>query len=123
MNRLPPTDQKTRWTGNRPSDDAASMDIFASHEFRLRRIDPACNMARFYLVSVGRSLFGDFAIVREWGRIGSIGRVRIDLFDDEDGALTAFEAIERRKRKRGYQDAAGTKGRPGQSANPGGGQA
>jgi predicted DNA-binding WGR domain protein len=91
------------------------MDIFASHECQLRRIDPARNMARFYLVSVGRSLFGDFSIIREWGRIGSVGRVRIDLFEDEHAALTAFAAIERRKRKRGYRDAAGTKGRPGQS--------
>ncbi len=85
------------------------MDVFASHECQLRRID-ACNMARFYLVSVGRSLFADFSIVREWGRIGSIGRVRVDLFEDEHGALTAFEAIARRKKQRGYRDAAGTKG-------------
>jgi len=99
------------------------MDIFASHACRLRRIEPSRNMARFYLVSVGRSLFGDFAIVREWGRIGSIGRVRIDLFEDEHRALIAFEAIERRKRKRGYRDAAATTGRPARSATPGDGQA
>jgi predicted DNA-binding WGR domain protein len=93
------------------------MDAFASRECQLRRIDPVRNMARFYLVSVDRSLFGDFAIVREWGRIGSIGRVRIDLFDDEDGALTAFAAIERRKRKRGYRDAAAPTGRPARSGD------
>jgi predicted DNA-binding WGR domain protein len=75
-------------------------------ECQLRRIDPARNMARFYLVSVGRSLFGDFSVVREWGRIGTIGRVRVDLFKNERTALGALEAIERVKRKRGYQDAA-----------------
>jgi predicted DNA-binding WGR domain protein len=75
----------------------------AQHEAQLRRIDPARNMARFYRVSVGRSLFGDFSVVREWGRIGTIGRVRVDLFENEHGALSAFEAIERSKRKRGYQ--------------------
>jgi predicted DNA-binding WGR domain protein len=67
-------------------------------------MDPARNMARFYLVSVGRSLFGDFSVVREWGRIGTIGRMRVDLFENEHVALGALEAIERSKRKRGYQD-------------------
>jgi predicted DNA-binding WGR domain protein len=44
--------------------------------------------------------------VREWGRIGTVGRVRVDLFEKEHAALGALEAIERAKRKRGYQDAA-----------------
>lgn len=61
-------------------------------------------MARFYLLSVRPSLFGDFSVVREWGRIGTIGRMRIDLFEDEHAARGAFEAIERGKRKHGYQD-------------------
>jgi predicted DNA-binding WGR domain protein len=82
------------------------MKPIAQHECQLRRIDPAQDMARFYLVSVGRSLFGDFSVVREWGRIGTIGRVRVDLFENEHRALGAFEAIERNKRKRGYQDLA-----------------
>ncbi|MEP9389986.1 WGR domain-containing protein [Mesorhizobium sp. KR9-304] len=76
----------------------------ARHECQLRRIDPARNMARFYLVSVGRSLFGDFSVMREWGRIGTIGRMRIDLFEDEHAARGAVEAIGGGKRKRGYQD-------------------
>lgn len=80
------------------------MQPTAHHEHLLRHIDPARNMARFYLVSVGRSLFGDFSVVREWGRIGTIGRVRVDLFETEQAALDAFDAIKRIKRKRGYCD-------------------
>lgn len=80
------------------------MKAIAQRECQLRRIDPARNMARFYRVSVGRSLFGDVSVVREWGRIGTIGRMRVDLFENEHRALGAFEAIERNKRKRGYQD-------------------
>ena len=76
----------------------------AQHECQLRRVDPARNMARFYRVSVGRSLFGDFSVVREWGRLGTIGRVRVDLFENEHMALGVFEAIERGKKKRGYHD-------------------
>jgi predicted DNA-binding WGR domain protein len=73
----------------------------------LHRIDPARNMARFYKLSVGRSLFGDIAVVREWGRIGTIGRVRIDLFADENEALVALDAIERAKTRRGYREMGG----------------
>ena len=80
------------------------MQPIAQHECQLRRIDPARNMARFYRVSIGPSLFGDFSVVREWGRIGKIGRVRVDLFENEHAAFGALEAIERAKRKRGYRD-------------------
>lgn len=64
-------------------------------------------MERFYILSVGGSLFGDVAIVREWGRIGTIGRMRIDLFANENEALVALEAIERAKIRRGYQEIGG----------------
>ena len=80
------------------------MKPFGQHECQLRRIDPARNMARFYRVSVGRNLFGDFSVVPEWGRLGTIGRVRVDLFENEHMALGAFEAVERVKKKRGYYD-------------------
>ena len=35
----------------------------------LRNIDPANNRWRFYSVAIGRTLFGDLSITREWGRI------------------------------------------------------
>ena len=38
----------------------------------LRRIDPDRNMARFYTMSVQPTLFGEWALLREWGRIGSV---------------------------------------------------
>jgi len=41
----------------------------------LRRIDPNRNMARFYTMSVQPTLFGEWALLREWGRIGSAGRL------------------------------------------------
>ena len=37
-------------------------------------------MARYYVLSVQPTLFGDTALVREWGRIGTIGRRRFDLY-------------------------------------------
>jgi predicted DNA-binding WGR domain protein len=70
----------------------------------LRRIDPSRNMARFYALSIEPSLFGAAALVREWGRIGSRGRRRIELFGRREEAEAALNRIESRKRRRGYVD-------------------
>ncbi|WP_026031296.1 WGR domain-containing protein, partial [Sinorhizobium meliloti] len=52
------------------------------HWFRLyaQRIDTTKNMARFYAMSIEPDLFGGSALVRRWGRIGTRGQERIDLF-------------------------------------------
>jgi len=73
----------------------------------LHRIDSARNMARFYRMSSTPSLFGDICLVREWGRIGRPGRVRIDLYETGEEAIAAREALSRVKRQRGYRDASG----------------
>lgn len=69
----------------------------------LRRVDPARNMARYYGVAVEPTLFGWSAVVRDWGRIGSSARRRLDLYDDEDQALTAADRLLRSKLRRGYR--------------------
>jgi hypothetical protein len=33
----------------------------------LDRCDPTCNMARYYVLSIEPSLFGDATLIREWG--------------------------------------------------------
>ncbi len=70
-------------------------------QVNIRRIDKAANMARFYAMSIEVSLFG-VALVRRWGRIGTLGRERIHLFADEKDALALFLRILRRKRAKGY---------------------
>ena len=60
-------------------------------------------MARFYVLAIEPTLFGDAALVREWGRIGSLRRRRLDIHAD---AATAGEALEvwlERKARRGYR--------------------
>jgi predicted DNA-binding WGR domain protein len=73
----------------------------------LHRIDPARNMARYYNLAITPSLFGDAAVVREWGRIGKPGRMRIDLYEKAEEAAAAHAAIERAKTRRGYRDVVG----------------
>jgi predicted DNA-binding WGR domain protein len=68
----------------------------------LERRDPARNMARFYVLTIEPTLFGDTALVREWGRLGQRGRRRLDLFAGRVQAAEALEAWLVRKARRGY---------------------
>ena len=68
----------------------------------LERRDPSRNMARYYVLSIEPTLFGDTALSREWGRIGFMGRRRLDLHADVLGAREALEVWLKRKARRGY---------------------
>ncbi|PYE25745.1 putative DNA-binding WGR domain protein [Rhizobium sp. PP-CC-3A-592] len=68
----------------------------------IERTQPAKNMARFYALSIEPSLFGKTSLVRRWGRIGTTGREKIHLFEDEAAAVTLFLQVARQKRQRGY---------------------
>ena len=68
----------------------------------LVRRDPARGMARFYALRAVPDLLGNGTQVREWGRVGSPGRVRVDAFAAEDAAMVELERLA--WRKRGYAD-------------------
>jgi predicted DNA-binding WGR domain protein len=70
--------------------------------FYLERHEPERNMARFYRITVVPTLFGDWAVIREWGRIGSPGTVREAWFDSEEEARAEGLKLLEKKRKRGY---------------------
>ncbi|WP_234886592.1 WGR domain-containing protein [Sinorhizobium saheli] len=59
-------------------------------------------MARFYSMSIQPTLFGECAVVREWGRIGRAGQVRTASYPSLPEAEQALAKIERQKTKRGY---------------------
>jgi predicted DNA-binding WGR domain protein len=68
----------------------------------LERVDAARNMARYYVLSIEPTLFGDSAVVREWGRLGTAGRRRVDLYGSAEDAQMALDAWLARKTQRGY---------------------
>jgi predicted DNA-binding WGR domain protein len=57
----------------------------------LFRTDLARNMRRFYCLDVQRDLFGAWCLMREWGRIGSAGRVCSVPYTTEPEARQALE--------------------------------
>ena len=69
----------------------------------LTRVDPACNMRRFYSLALATSLFGECGVVRHWGRIGSSGQSRTEWYEARDRAATELERMTARKRRRGYR--------------------
>lgn len=68
----------------------------------LYRINTARNMYRFCTFSVEPNLFGGGSFIQTWGRIGTLGRVKIKLFDDESTAQEECDRWKTVKQKRGY---------------------
>jgi predicted DNA-binding WGR domain protein len=68
----------------------------------LVRREPARNMARFYRLDVQPTLFGAWTLWREWGRIGSPGRVRAEPYPTAGAAQLALAKVLKAKARRGY---------------------
>jgi len=68
----------------------------------MERSEYTRNLARFYQVDIQPTLFGDWAVVCRWGRIGTYGRMRQDWFTSLPEAQTAQARRVARKRRRGY---------------------
>jgi predicted DNA-binding WGR domain protein len=81
-------------------------DELAAHKLQmlvLERRNSSCNMARFYVLAIEPTLFGDIALVREWGRLDSTGRRRLDLHADPETAAEALDIWLARRGRRGYR--------------------
>lgn len=70
----------------------------------LTRCDPDLNMARFYVIALEPTLFGEVSLVRSWGRIGSRGQMMMETFAEVRDANAAAVRISRVKRRRGYTE-------------------
>ena len=70
----------------------------------LARIRADRNEFRYYRMEVWPDLFGGALLMRNWGRIGTQGRRRLDSHPDPGAALNALASIVRSKRRRGYRD-------------------
>ena len=69
----------------------------------LYRIDPPKRMHRFYRLDVQRDLFGQWCLMKEWGRIGSGGQIRSVPFSSPHDAEVALDRQRRAKERRGYR--------------------
>ncbi|CAN7763970.1 WGR domain-containing protein [Ensifer sp. NM-2] len=67
-----------------------------------QRIDPSRNMARYYMLSIQPTLFGEVSLIRAWGRISTRGQEMSHQFASETDALVLLRKIVRRKSAKGY---------------------
>ena len=68
----------------------------------LTRTDPTRNINRFYVVQVLPTLFGDWTIMREWGRRGSPGTMRLHSYQRREEAHADERRTIKRRLQRGY---------------------
>ena len=73
---------------------------------QFRSIDPEQNRFRFYTLAIQRTLWGEFAVVRQFGRIGTGGRRHVRFFASADEAREDFDHEVERRRRRHYSPAA-----------------
>lgn len=102
MNRSATTDSGNSLDGQLVSAHDPIMDTTADIML-LYRIDPSRNMARFYRLSIQPTLLGGSSLVRNWGQIGTDGRLIVELYDMPEEADTAFERVIGRKLRRSYR--------------------
>ena len=65
----------------------------------LHKRRPDAKQVRFCTIGITPTLFGDWALIREWGRIGQTGTVRETWFDDRNEAEQARGLLLRQKQK------------------------
>lgn len=70
----------------------------------LYRIDRARHMHRYYRMDVQPDLFGEWCLMREWGRIGSTGQTRSIPFPTSQEAEIALASQRSAKERRGYAE-------------------
>lgn len=68
----------------------------------LCREDPARRMSRFYVLAIEPTLFGGYALIREYGRIGRGGRVVSRFYGSADDVVREFNRQRQAKERRGY---------------------
>lgn len=69
----------------------------------LTRTDPARNLARLYMLSVEPALLAGAELLRQWGRIGTRGRTRVEIFANEADASRAPMRLAAAKTRRSYR--------------------
>ena len=68
----------------------------------LHQIDPARNRQRFYTLQLAPNLFGEWSLIRSWGRLGTSGQQRTSWHASREAAESALQRILAQKQRRGY---------------------
>ena len=70
---------------------------------RFERVVPEKNCYREYEISIAQDLFGEWAVIRSWGRIGGRQRQMATSSPTRDDAIALAKQIARRRLSHGYR--------------------
>ncbi len=71
-------------------------------DYYLTNIDPNQNRYRFYHITIQPGLFGNFCLIRRWGRVGSEGRRLSQSFETINELNKEIQKLLRIKKRKGY---------------------
>ena len=78
-------------------------DTSLDFQVHLEKINHVKRQRRFYLLGVVRTLFGEWCLIREWGRIGAVGGQSMNAyFESREDCEAELQKIKSTKVKRGY---------------------
>ncbi|EEY24688.1 MULTISPECIES: WGR domain-containing protein [Brucella] len=86
--------------------DSGPMSNQNSLPIHFLKIDPCNNMRRFYTLSIQPNLFGEWCVMRSWGRIGTLGQSVQQTVLNEASANALLRRLVAVRRKRGYEEVA-----------------
>lgn len=70
----------------------------------MERHDDAADLHRFYMLEISCDLFGDWLLIRRWGRVGRTrGQSLVRCFPTRAAAAAERAYLARAKRRRGYR--------------------
>lgn len=69
----------------------------------LSRSDPMRNLHRYYWLDVQPDLFGQWCVVRSWGRFGRAGQMLATPYRTQKEAQAAVAKQQNTKQRRGYK--------------------
>jgi predicted DNA-binding WGR domain protein len=84
------------------SGEPLQLSLFPDRAY-LQRIMTEANQKQLNAMMAIPTLFGEWAVMRECGRIGSPGTVRTEFHEDEGQAVSALAEIARKKQRRGFE--------------------
>jgi predicted DNA-binding WGR domain protein len=78
-------------------------DRLPDFQIRLEKINHVKRQSRFYHLGIARTLFGEWYLMREWGRIGAAGgQSKRAYFGSREDCEAELQKIELTKVRRGY---------------------
>ena len=72
-------------------------------EYRATSIKETKNRFRFYRMHIEKSLFGEYMLIRTWGRIGQKGRTQI-TYGSLKKCMNEYDEILRIREKHNYTE-------------------